>query len=323
MTLRLIVPGASGFIGRNLMCATPAEWEVVALYHTSQDFPTWVEHKGLRHVTAVRCDLADGAAVRDLARQAGPRFDMCVFLAANGDPAYSVEHPLQDLQATAVTLLHFLSHFEIERFVYFSSGAVYDGLHGLVSPAVAVSPRLPYSISHWACEHYARAFAHQGRVGQYVSLRFFGAYGPYEPPRKVYTKLVRRFAIERVPQFTVRGDGCNTIDAMYVEDAVRGILSVLESDKGDLTVDFCSGTPLTINELVRTAARTFGLADPDVEHTGQVPEYINFYASGETMARLFGFRPQIPLEDGLRRFAEFLAGNEQWDNEAMNKGDNG
>jgi len=108
-----------------------------------------------------------------------------------------------------------------------------------------------------------------------------------------------------------------------VDDAVRGILSVLESDRGDLTVDFCSGTPLTINELVRTAARTFGFADPDVEHTGQVPEYINFYASGETMARLFGFRPQIPLEDGLRRFAEFLAGNEQWDNEAMNKGDNG
>jgi nucleoside-diphosphate-sugar epimerase len=305
MSTRLIVPGASGFIGRNLVLSTPDDWEVVALYHTSADFARWVEEQGLRHVSALRCDLTDGQAVRDLCARIGARFDTCVFLAANGNPAYSVEHPIGDLEANAVTLLHFLSHFEIAKLVYFSSGAVYDGLHGPVSPLVSVSPRLPYAISNWACEHYARAFAHQGRVGQYVNLRFFGAYGPYEPPRKIYTKLVRRFAFERLPQFTVRGDGRNYIDAMYVEDTMRAILSVLESEEGDLTVDLCSGTPLTIDELVRTAARTFGL-EAEIEHTGQVPEYIDFTVSGEAMARLFGFRPQVSLEEGLQRFAEFL-----------------
>ena len=311
MTVRFIVPGASGFIGRNLIRAAPTGWEVVALYNTSDDFPVWVKQMGLRHVAAVRCDLTDEAAVRDLVHRVGPGFDACVFLAANGDPAYSVEHPLQDLRANLVTLLCFLSHFEVGKLIYFSSGAVYDGLHGPVSPAVTVSPRLPYAISNWACEHYARAFARQGRVGQYVNLRFFGAYGPYEPPRKIYTKLVRRFAFEQLPRFTIRGDGRNYIDAMYVEDTIQGILSVLESDKGDLTVDFCSGTPLTINELVRVAARTFGFTEVEIEHTGQVPEYINFYASGETMARLFGFRPQVSLEEGLQRFAEFLRQSEK------------
>jgi nucleoside-diphosphate-sugar epimerase len=267
----------------------------------------------LQHVTAVRCDLRDEAAVRDLVHRVGSHFDACVFLAANGDPAYSVGNPVQDLRATVVTLLHFLSHFEVGKLIYFSSGAVYDGLHGPVSPVVTVSPRLPYAISNWACEHYARAFAHQGRVGQYVTLRFFGAYGPHEPPRKIYTKLVRRFAFERLPRFTVRGDGRNYIDAMYVEDTVRAILSVLESDKGNLTVDLCSGTPLTINELVRTAARTFGFTEVDIEHTGQVPEYISFYASGGAMAQLFGFRPRVSLPEGLQRLAEFLKRQEEAD----------
>jgi UDP-glucuronate 4-epimerase len=311
MTLRLIVPGASGFIGRNLILATPIDWEVVAVYHNSRDFPTWVKQKNLPQVTAVGCDLTDEAAVRELARRVGTRFDACVFLAANGDPAYSVEHPFLDLQANVVTLLHFLSHFEIDRLIYFSSGAVYDGLPGPVSPVVTVSPRLPYAITNLACEHYAQAFTHRGRVGQYINLRFFGAYGPYEPPRKLYNRLVRRFAFERVPQFTVRGDGRNYIDAMYVEDAIRGVLAVLESDQGNLTVDFCSGAPLTINELVEIAARTFGLADLEIEHTGQVPEYINFSASKEAMAQWFRFRPQIPLEEGLQRFAEFLRRREE------------
>ena len=311
MTLRLIVPGASGFIGRNLILATPTEWEVIALYHTSRDFPMWVEQNNLPHVTAVGCDLTDEAAVRELAQGVGTRFDACVFLAANGDPAYSVENPFLDLQATVVTLLHFLSHFEIDRLIYLSSGAVYDGLPCPVSPVVKVSPRLPYAITNWACEHYAQAFMQRGLVGQYVNLRFFGAYGPYEHPRKLYTRMVRRFAIERVPQFTVRGDGRNYIDAMHVEDAIRGILAVLESDQGNLTVDFCSGAPLMINELVEIAARTFGLTDLEIEHTGQVPEYINFSASKEAMAQWFRFRPQIPLEEGLQRFAEFLRRREE------------
>jgi nucleoside-diphosphate-sugar epimerase len=311
MTLRLIVPGASGFIGRNLILATPTDWEVVALYHTNRDFPAWIEQKNLPQVTAAGCDLTDEAAVRDLAHRVGKRFDACVFLAANGDPACSVDHPLLDLQSTVVTLLNFLSHFEIDRLIYFSSGAVYDGLSGPVSPVVKVSPRLPYAITHWACEHYVQAFMCRGQVGQYVNMRFFGAYGPYEPTRKLYTRMVRRFAFERVPQFTVRGDGRNYIDAMYVEDAIRAVLAVLESDQGNLTVDFCSGAPLTINEVVEIAARTFGMEDLEIEHTGQVPEYINFSASREAMAQWFRFHPQIPLEEGLLRFAEFLRRREE------------
>jgi nucleoside-diphosphate-sugar epimerase len=307
MTLRVILPGASGFIGRNLILAIPTDWEVIALYHASCDFPMWVEQKNLSHVIAVGCDLTDDAAVRELACRVGTRFDACVFLAANGDPAYSVAHPFLDLQTTVFTLLHFLNHFEIDRLVYFSSGAVYDGLQGPVSPASSVvSPRLPYAITNLACEHYVRAFTHWGRVGQYVNLRFFGAYGPYEPPRKLYTRVVRRFAFERVPKFTVRGDGRNYIDAMYVEDAIRGVLTVLQSSQGNLTVDFCSGAPLTINKVVEIAARTFGLADLEIGHTGQVPEYINFSASNEAMSQSFHFRPQISLEEGLQRFAEFL-----------------
>ena len=115
MSVRLIVPGASGFIGRNLVLTAPDDWEVVALYHTRLDFPAWVEEMGLGHVSALRCDLSDDAAVRELCDRVGSRFDACVFLAANGNPAYSVEHPIADLEANVVTLVRFLSHFEIDK----------------------------------------------------------------------------------------------------------------------------------------------------------------------------------------------------------------
>ena len=73
-----------------------------------------------------------------------------------------------------------------------SSGAVYDGLRGAVSPATPVSPRLPYAISKLASEQYLRFFAeHRGTVDSYVNVRFFGAYGPYEAARKITTQWLQ------------------------------------------------------------------------------------------------------------------------------------
>jgi nucleoside-diphosphate-sugar epimerase len=142
--------------------------------------------------------------------------------------------------------------------------------------------------------------------GSYVIIRFFGAYGPYEPERKIYTRLVKRFCLERKRSFTVYGDGRNLIDAMYVDDAVKGILKVIESEASNLTLDFCSENPITINELVYEAARIFGVGMPKLLHEGHTEEYILFHVSGRKMEESFDFRPKVKLNEGLRELAEWL-----------------
>src|SRR5262249_19054217 len=103
-----------------------------------------------------------------------------------------------------------------------------------------------------------------------------------------------------------RGDGQNLVDAMFVGDTVRAIVTMLQLDWWDRTVDLCSGTALTIDELVGTAARVFGVGAPTIEHQGVVPEYIKFRASAEEMGRLFDFKARVPLEQGLRLLADHL-----------------
>jgi len=93
---------------------------------------------------------------------------------------------------------------------------------------------------------------------------------------------------------------------MYVDDAVDGIFKMLKSRKKDITVNFCSGKPIAINDLVKLAANLFGKYSIRVSHEGQVPEYNRFYASPQEMQNIFGFKPQISLKDGLMRFAVFL-----------------
>lgn len=307
MSYRLIVPGASGFIGKNLVLAVPDDWEVVALYNQTRDFPAFLDRAGKKNVTPVQVDLTDPESLAQAFAGQPRSFDACVFLAANGDPARSTEQPLFDLMSNTATLINFLDYFEVGRFVYFSSGAVYHGLEGEVSPESRLDPLLPYAISNVASEQYVKFHAQpEGRIGSYAILRFFGAYGPHEPERKIYTKLVRRFGIERQLDFTIRGDGQNLIDAMFVDDAIRGVLAVLDGQACNLTVDFASGTPISINELVLAAAEASCLDRPQIRHEGSVPEYIRFRACTDPMRAAFGFQPDTPLADGLTRLLKHL-----------------
>src|SRR5919199_4419605 len=204
--MRLLVTGASGFLGRNLLPSLPTEWEVTLTYRRDAGFCRFVERWVRARSHTVQVDLSKTDDLDRLA-SASPEYDACVYLAANGDPAESVRRPAYDLEANTLALVTLLERVRVGRLVYFSSGAVYDGIVGPVEPGVTARPSLPYAISKLASEHYVRSFHTRGQVGEAVIVRFFGAYGPYEPERKIYNRLVRQFAFEREPRFTIRGDG--------------------------------------------------------------------------------------------------------------------
>jgi nucleoside-diphosphate-sugar epimerase len=191
--------------------------------------------------------------------------------------------------------------------VYVSSGAVYDGLHGAVNPETAVSPRLPYAISKLASEQYLRFFAERrGSVDSYVNVRFFGAYGPYEAARKITTRWLEAMAAGQ-REFVVRGDGRNLIDFMYVDDAVDGFLALVKAKGEKRTVDFASGSPISVNDVVQAMARNLGVT-VTVRNEGHVPEYIEFRSTDASMRDRFGITPSISFDDGLARLRAFLDG---------------
>lgn len=304
--MKLLVTGASGFIGHNVLLRAPREWEIVAVYHRTPGLEAFVKEQGLANVRPVKCDLLDENEVKALAQSIGGRPNAMLYLAANGDPAASAERPRWDLESNTVAFVTCLEHCPADHVVYVSSGAVYDGLLGPVSPSSAVSPRLPYAISKLASEQYLRFFAERrDTVESYVNARFFGAYGPYEAPRKITTRWLQAMAAGQ-REFVIRGDGENLIDFMYVDDAVDGFLALAQARGTRATVDFASGTPVSVNHVVRTMAEMLGV-EVTVRHQGAVAEYIEFRSVDTTMRDTFGVQPARSFDDGLRQLREFLA----------------
>ena len=147
---RILVTGASGFIGRNLLLVAPHSWDIVALYNRSADFVHFVSANNLTNVRPVKVDLL---RQEDIEKVSG-FYDLGFHLAGNTDPTLSAIDPRADLLNNSCATVNLLEKCHFEKLVYFSSGAVYDGLSGRVTPTLGLNPTLPYAVSKLACEQY-------------------------------------------------------------------------------------------------------------------------------------------------------------------------
>lgn len=295
--MKVLVAGGSGFIGKNFLLKTPHDLECLGTYNNSHDFPEFLNRNGLTHVKAIKIDMRDSDCVSDVFKNTDNEFDVCLYIMGNSDIGLARREPLVDVDANIYSLLNLLQNIYVQKFIFMSSGAVYEGHKGLVHPGIPVFPKIPYSVNKLSSELFIRYFQENtDHIENYVNLRFFGAYGPMEPTRKIYTNLIKTFVLENKNTYKLMGNGKNFIDAMYIEDTVDALLKIAASDKGNITVDFCFGQPLTVNELVIEVGKIFE-QNVKLEHEGAAAEYTTFYASPQAMQTLFNFKPTINLKE--------------------------
>jgi UDP-glucuronate 4-epimerase len=137
-------------------------------------------------------------------------------------------------------------------------------------------------------------------------VRFFGAYGPYEAPHKIYTRLIWALGIEGQCRYTIYGDGKNLIDAMYVDDAVEAIQRMLIGSHWNDTVNLAGGRPRTLEQLVEEVGEALGVGKVSISKQGLANESNEFWGSTREMKEFFGFQPQTTLGEGIRRFKDFF-----------------
>jgi len=107
------------------------------------------------------------------------------------------------------------------------------------------------------------------------------------------------------PEVAVWGDGSPTREFLYVEDAAEGILLAAERYDGSEPVNLGSGREIRIKDLAETIARLTefpGKIVWDASKPNGQPRRALDISRAEA---LFGFRAQMPFEEGLRRTIEW------------------
>jgi UDP-glucose 4-epimerase len=300
--LRVLVTGGAGFIGSHVSSVLIGQGhQVTIIDNLSRGFRHLVQ-PGARFIEA---DLANQEAVEAALRDQDAVVHMAGFIAVGE----SVEQPLlftENNVLNSVRLLEAMRSKGVSKIVFSSSACVY-GVPGHL-PIREEDPlgvqSSPYGASKIAVESYLGAY-HELFGFDCLILRYFNCYGPnelHEPETHAIPNFIRA-ALERRP-IPLYWKGEQVRDFIYVEDLARAHVDVLRlSGLHYFNVGSEVGTKMI--DVVEAIFRILGYRVP-VEDLGERPGDVPAtYASSGKIASALGWRPEVSLEEGLRRTVDF------------------
>jgi len=303
-----LVTGGAGFIGSHLVDGLAAHGleRIVVLddlwLGRRENLADALAHPG---VTFVQGDCADLTLLRRLTEEHGP-FDACFNLAVIPLP-HSLEHPQDNVHrnvAMTTAVCELGREGGYRRLVQYSSSEIYGtALRVPMDEDHPVRPHTPYAAAKAATDLIADSY-HQTFGLETVVVRPFNTYGPRQNDATYAGLLpivVRR--VQAGEPVVVFGDGEQTRDLTYVSDSVAGTILVATADGvSGRTFNLGHGREASVNEQVRLILEALGGPDHPVQHAPPRPGDVRRHLADQRKAReAFGYVPQVPLAEGIRR----------------------
>jgi len=295
---RVIVTGATGFIGANLARRLLTDGHEIHLLVRDGHQPWRIE--GIKtQVQLHTVDMTDAEAMVRVV--AGVRPDWVFHLSAHG--AYSWQSDLQGMVRTniigTINLVEACLKTGFDAFVNAGSSSEYGYKDHPPAETECLDPNSYYAVTKASATMYCRYTAKLRGVSL-VTLRFYSVYGPYEEPGRLIPMLVLNGRAGCLPPL-VNPDIAR--DFVYVGDAVEAcLLAATRPDQEPGSVyNVGTGVQTSIREVASVARRVMGInAKPE---WGSMPDRAwdtsVWVADNRTIRSRLGWEPRYTFEEGF------------------------
>jgi UDP-N-acetylglucosamine 4-epimerase len=313
--MRLLITGGAGFIGSNLadhFLSHPEIEKVRVLDDLSNGYQENVDRLNNRPgYEFIKGDIRD----YDTCLRAMEGIDRISHQAALGSVPRSIENPMATNAVNVggtVNILHAAQRKGIDRVVLAFSSSTYGNSTELPKVEENIgAPLSPYAVSKVAAEQYADVF-HLTYGLDYVGLRYFNIFGPYQNPNNPYAAVIpifcKAFIEGKAP--TINGDGTHSRDFTNVANAIHSNELALFTQKKDAlneVYNVACGDQVTLNEMVDHLRKISG-KDIDPLHgptrPGDVP---HSKADISKITDRLGYRPRVRFYEGLEEVYHWYA----------------
>ena len=292
--MRAAVTGGAGFIGSHVVDALVARGDDV---YVVDNFATGRRENLNEAATLMEIDIREPLA--GLFEEIQP--ELVVHLAAQADVGTSVERPLFDAEVNVVGTLNVLEAVRPHgaQLVFSSTGgAIYGECERPAREEDERRPVSPYGTAKLAAEEYLATW-NRLHGTRHVALRFANVYGPRQLA-KLEGGVVAIFMdrLRAGESVTIFGDGEQTRDYVYVGDVVRAVLAAVGRDGGVFNVG--TATETSVNQLFDGCRRVAGVETQPTYAAARPGDALRSVVDISRSERELGWRPQTPLEEGLR-----------------------
>ncbi len=308
--MRLLITGGAGFIGSHLCDKYTREGHtVLCLDNFNAGNLTNIKHLlDYRNFKLIKGDIRDFDLLERIARDVEVIFHLAAQV--HVDRSYIEPRLTYDVNVMGTqNILEVARLHDAKKVIYASTSEVYgsaqyapiDEKHPLAAPH-------PYGASKIAADRMC--YAYNTTYGMNIAiLRLFNVFGPrqrdfgYGGVISIFTRRV----LSGMPPI-IYGDGSQTRDYTYVEDAVQAYDSVLKHNKPIAEpVNFGSGREVSITDMANMVIKMCGkksvIKPTYIEpRIGEVKRLI---ADASRAKKLLGWEPKYSFEDGLKEFIEW------------------
>lgn len=337
----ILVTGSPGFIGANLVLRLLREMSsglVISLDNMNEYYDPALKEYRLRLINEtaetaaarhlfVQGSIADKALVDQLFAEYRPA--VVVNLAAQAGVRYSIDHPDVYIESNLIGFFNILEacrHYPVEHLVYASSSSVYGGNRKVpFSTEDSVDhPVSLYAATKKSNELLAHSYSKLYDIPS-TGLRFFTVYGPAGRPDMFYFSATQKLVRGETIQIFNYGDMKR--DFTFIDDIVEGILRVMQGAPRRLRgedglpvppyalYNIGGGTPENLLDYIATLQEELvraGVLPAEYDFEGhrelvgmQAGDVPVTFADSRALEEEYGFRPQIGIREGLRKFSEW------------------
>ena len=326
----ILVTGAAGFIGFHLAQNLLETGYDVIGYDNVNDYydPELKEArlailKDCGRFTFYRRDLIDEEALAKVFADHSPQ--LVVHLAAQAGVRYSLINPKAYMESNSIGFFNILEtcrHHDVEHLIYASSSSVYG-----------MNEKMPFSTRHnvdhpislygatkRSNELMAHAYSHLYNLPT-TGLRFFTVYGPWGRPDMALFLFTK--AILAGEPIEVYNNGEMKRDFTYIDDIIRGVVSLLESPpgaidhwNGQLTDPSSSKAPFKLYNIGNNSPVNLMDFIGEIEEKLEKKAEINFmplqpgdviasHADVSGLVKDFDYKPDTDIKAGIRDFVDW------------------
>jgi len=284
---RVIVTGASGFIGHNL---------VRRLSNLKAETLVIDRNQPAEHFSGVDFEWAD---LRHLNKEY--EADFLIHLAAVTNAGYAEKYPMETYETNVLGTVNLMNHVKISKRILFPSTAlIYKASTDPISEEGDLDQSSTYAQSKTIGEQVLKFHSNRQQVDHTV-VRFFNVFGPGQQAMYIIPQVLRQILEEN--KVVVR-NGAVMRDMLFVDDCIDAVLRLAVTPEAANDVfNIGSGEIVSISDIARGAIEVSGRSNVEYTDLEQNIDYspTSIMADIGKVTATIDWRPRVSLSEGLKR----------------------
>ncbi|MBU4184753.1 MAG: NAD(P)-dependent oxidoreductase [Proteobacteria bacterium] len=301
--MRILITGATGFVGRHVVKALQNYGYRLALFVRNIDGALKLKNLDTEFIKG---DLGNLDAVKKSIREFEP--EVCIHLAWEGIPDFSAEKLKLNLDNSINFLNFIIKKTDCKKLIVSGSCFEYGKTKGACKESDNVKTTSFFAWAKQSIYNYASLLCEQSAI-DLIWFRIFYVYGPGQRAGSLIPAIINKFNKAERPDIMKPH---NKNDFVYVEDVAKAFQIAATNKIPSGVYNLGSGISTSVYEVCKTAERLITgqtLMSEQLRKTNNEQEIVDFWANISKISHTLDWSASTSLEEGIKKYIQALRGN--------------